>query len=170
MKLIRLETILLSALLTIAACEYLPFMAVPTPVPVEPSPTPTFTPTPTPTPTATPEVKKHKRHKHATRTPASTPTPMAQEQEAPAVSAITTGESAGERGEIERSLHQVEGRLSAIKREHLNAQDAEDYDRIKSFVAETRSALQEQDTLRARSLVDKATRLVAQLAGRVSNP
>jgi hypothetical protein len=54
--------------------------------------------------------------------------------------------------------------------QRYRAQDAEDYDRIKSFVAEARSALQEQDTLRARSLVDKATRLVAQLAGRVSSP
>ncbi len=168
MKLIRLETILLSAvMLAIAACEYLPFMAVKTPPPVKSSPTPTLTATPTPTPTATPEVKKRKRRKHATRTPL-TPTPMA--QETPAASAITTGESAAERSEIGRSLEQVEGRLAAIKREQLSPQDAEDYDRIKAFVAEAHSALQEQDTLRARSLVDKAARLVAQLAGRVSSP
>jgi outer membrane biosynthesis protein TonB len=160
--------LLLAVMLTIAACEYLPFMAVQTPVPVPPSPTPTATPTPTPIPTPTPEVKKHKRHKHATRTPAATATPMA--EETPAASAITTGESAAERKEIEHSLEQVEGRLSAIKRAQLSPPDAEDYDRIKSFLAEARSALQEQDTLRARSLVDKAGRLVAQLAGRVSNP
>ncbi|HEV3113707.1 MAG TPA: hypothetical protein VGY99_24740 [Candidatus Binataceae bacterium] len=174
MKLIRFETILLSAImLTFAACEYLPFMAKPTPVPVEASPTPTVTATPTPTPTATPEVKKRKRRRHGTRTAAVTPTPTAPTpiaQETPAASAITTGESAAERSDIERSLKQVEGRLAAIKRDQLSPQDAEDYDRIKSFVAEARSALQEQDTLRARSLVDKATRLVAQLAGRVSSP
>lgn len=160
-------------MLALAACEYLPFMAVPTPVPVEATPTLTLTATPTPTATATPEVKKHRHRKHGNRTPTVTPIPVAQTpmtQETPAASAITTGESAAERSDIDRSLEQVEGRLAAIKRKSLSPPDAEDYDRIKSFVAEARSALQEQDTLRARSLVDKAQRLVAQLASRVSSP
>ncbi len=172
MKYIRLEAILLSALmLAFAACEYLPFMAAKPPPPVEASPTPTLTPTATPTATATPEVKKRKRRRRAARTPAATPaspTPMA--QETPAASAITTGESAAERKEIERSIEQAEGRLATIKREKLTGQDAEDYDRIKSFVAEARSALKEQDTLRARSLLEKASRLTTQLTGRVSTP
>jgi hypothetical protein len=85
-------------------------------------------------------------------------------------SVITTGESAAERGDVERSIASVENRLAAIKRDQLGASDAADYDRIKSFLAEARSALQEQDDLRARSLTDKAARLATQLAGRVSSP
>ena len=166
--------IVLSALmLAWSACEYLPFMSKPAPIPVEPSPTPSLTATPTATPQPTPEVKRHRRHHHPTRTVSITPTPAGPSptaQVTPAASTITTGESAAERGDIERSLHQVESRLAAINRDRLSPQDAEDYDRIKSFVTETRSALHEQDTLRARSLVDKASRLVSQLAERVASP
>jgi len=83
---------------------------------------------------------------------------------------ITTGETPAERSEIMGAIGRVESRLGAIKRERLSGQDAADYDRIKSFVADARAALDEQDDLRARSLVEKASRLTAQLAGRVSSP
>jgi hypothetical protein len=159
-------------MLVLAACAYLPFMAKPTPPRVEQSATPTPTLTPTPTPSATPEVRKRKRRRRPTRTPtpAGSPTPMVQATPAVSGTVITTGESAAERSEIEGSIKQIEGRLATIKRAQLNAQDGADYDRIKAFVADARSALQEQDDLRARSLVEKAARLTAQLAGRVSSP
>jgi hypothetical protein len=98
-------------------------------------------------------------------TPAASPTPTAT-----AGSVITTGEPAAERSEIEGNISSVESRLTTINRSSLSASDAADYDRIKSFIAEARSALKEQDDLRARSLVDKAARLATQLSGRVSSP
>lgn len=156
-------------MLALAACEYLPFMTAAPAPPVKPSATSTQTATPTPTPTATPVPRKPRRHRRQ-RTP--TPTPEGSPTPAPAAggAVITTGESVAERKEVQRSIARVEGRLSAIKRDKLNAQDGADYDRIKSFVADARAALQEQDDLRARSLVEKALRLAAQLAGRVSSP
>lgn len=159
--------LLWAVLLVLTGCEYLPFMAARNPPPPRPSATATPTATPTPTPTATPEVRKPRRHKRQTRSSAPTPVTAA----TPASGAvITTGESVSERNEIERSIVRVEGRLATIKRGQLNAQDGADYKRIQSFVADARAALQEQDDLRARSLVEKASRLVAQLAGRVSSP
>jgi len=83
---------------------------------------------------------------------------------------VTTGESAVERKDIEQKLAEVQGRLAAINRAQLKSGDETDYDRIKSFIAEARGALKEQDDLRARSLVDKAARLATQLEGRVSSP
>jgi hypothetical protein len=171
-KTIRFGTILLSALLlAFAACEYLPFMAAPPPPPPQPSATPTPTANPTPTPTATPVVKKRRRRRHPMRTPMATPagspTPIAQATPIGGT-AITTGESDAERKEIERSIKRVEAFLATVNRARLGPQDSADYDRIKSFVADGRSALKEQDDLRARSLVDKAARLASQLAERVS--
>ena len=172
MKTIRLQTILLTViLLTFAACEYLPFMALKPPPPAPPPPTSTPTATPTPMPTATPVVKKPRRHRRHTpiATPAGSPTPLA--QATPSGGAvITTGEPDAERSEIQRSIKGIEGRLATINRAQLNAQDSADYDRIKSFVADARSALQEQDDLRARSLLEKAARLTTQLVERVSSP
>jgi hypothetical protein len=161
-------------LAALGACSYLPFMAAKPPPPMRPSATLTPTTTPTPTPTATPEPIKHKqRHKRPVRLPTLTPgptaTPMAAAPGAGGT-VITTGEPVAERGEIKRDIQTVESQLAAIKRDRLGAADAADYDRIKSFIADARSALQEQDDLRARSLMDKATRLAAQLAGRVSSP
>jgi hypothetical protein len=168
-KIARVETFFLSAIMiAFAACGYLPFMAASPPPRVKQS----ATPTPTATATSTPEVKKHKRRKHARGTPTATagsPTPMSEATPGVVGTVITTGEPAAERSEIEGTIAHVESRLSAIKRERLSGQDAADYDRIKSFVADARAALAEQDDLRARSLAEKATRLVAQLAGRVSN-
>ncbi len=156
-------------MLALAACEYLPFMTAAPPPPVKPSVTATQTGTPTPTPTATPAPRKPRRRKRQ-RTP--TPTPESSPTLGPeaAGAVITTGESVAERNEVQRSIARIEVRLSAIKRARLNAQDGADYDRIKSFVADARAALQEQDDLRARSLMEKASRLTAQLAGRVSSP
>ncbi len=166
MKSVWLEAILLLGLLTLttlAACEYLPFMtARKSPAPVEVS----VTPTPSPTPTPTPEVKKQQPRKRPTRTP----TPVAQGTSATSGSVITTTESVAERDDIERTIKNVEIRLSAIKRDQLNADDAADYDHIKSFVADARSALDEKDDLRARGLAEKAAGLVDQLAGRGSGP
>jgi hypothetical protein len=153
----------------IAGCEYLPFMAAKPPTKVEVSPTPTPSSTPTPTATATPEVKKHHHHRRLhTPTPEASPTPTA--ESSPPTTVITTGESVQHGNEIEQSLAQVEKRLSAINRGKLDSQDAADYDRIKAFIAAARSALHEQDDLRAHSLEEKAVRLEAQLAGRVSTP
>ncbi|MGO9061816.1 MAG: hypothetical protein ACLQU2_31270 [Candidatus Binataceae bacterium] len=171
MKPIRVEAIGVLALMfaAIAGCEYLPFMATKPPAKVAVSrPTPTPSATPTPTPTATPEVKKHRHHKHLhTPTPATSPTPMAESSPA---TVITTGEFVQRRSEIAGTIKRVEGRLSAIKRSALDSQDAADYDQIKAFIAAARSALQEQDDLRAHSLAEKAARLAAQLSGRVSSP
>jgi hypothetical protein len=162
-----------ASVLAFAACGYLPFMATKTPPRVEESPTATPTATPTPTATATPEVKKRKRRKRALHTPtpapAGSPTPIGEGMPSGGA-VITTGESAAERSEIQHSIEAVEGRLSAVKRDRLNAADAADYDRIQSFIADARSAMQEHDALRARSLMEKASRLASQLAGRVSNP
>ncbi len=104
-------------------------------------------------------------------TPVPTPAGSPIAQETPVGGAvITTGESVAERNEIERSIKRVEDRLATIKRAQLNPADEADYDRIKSFVADARAALQEGDTLRARSLMEKATRLTAQLAERLPSP
>jgi hypothetical protein len=152
-----------------AGCEYLPFMAAKPPPKVEATPTPTPTSTPTPTATATPEVKKRKHHRRLhTPTPEAAPTPMS--EASPATTVITTGESAGRTKEIEQSLVLVEQRLSTIKRSTLDSQGAADYDRVKAFIAAARSALHEQDDLRAHSLEEKASRLAAQLAGRAPSP
>lgn len=171
MKPIRIEAIAVLALIfAIAGCEYLPFMTTKPPPKVKVSaPTPTPSATPTPTATATPEVKRPRHHKHhtPTPTPATAPTPVAESSPA---TVITTGEFVQRRSEIERTLAKVEGNLSAIKRSALNSQDAADYDRIKAFIAAARSALKEQDDLRAHSLAEKAARLAAQLSGRVSSP
>jgi hypothetical protein len=174
-KSLRLEALGLSIIvLTFAACAYLPFMRNKPPPRIEPSPTATPTSTPTPTATATPEIKKRKRRKRPARTPtpapAGSPTPVAQATPAVTGTMVTTSESGFERKEIETKLAQVQSRVAAIKRDQLAGQDAADYDRIKSFVAEARAALQEQDDLRARSLVDKAIRLAGQLTQRVSSP
>jgi hypothetical protein len=82
---------------------------------------------------------------------------------------ITTGESAHAHGDIEHTIAGVEGHLASINRSRLNSQDAADYDQIKAFVADARTALKEQDDLRAHSLADKAARLTTQLMGRVGN-
>jgi outer membrane biosynthesis protein TonB len=176
-KFSRIEAIgLLGVMLAaFAACEYLPFMSSkpPPPPPVEVTATPTPSATLTPTSTPTPEVKKRKRRKRSTQTatPESAASPTPEAEASPAASTvITTGESGQARGEIERTIKGVEAHLSGIKRGQLNSQEAADYDRIKSFVAEARVALKEQDDLRAHSLADKAARLTAQLVGRVSNP
>lgn len=185
MKTIRIATILLAAaMVALAACQSLFFSSKPAPA-TEVSLPPTATVTPTPLPTPTPEARKRKRRRHGrTPTPGPSVTPSAsmpsasmpsapiQVEQTPAAAAtvITTGESAAEHRDIENGLHQVEQRLAPIKREKLNPQDAEDYDRIKSFVAEARSALDEQDDLRARSLIEKASRLTTELSGRVSTP
>ena len=165
------EAIVVLALMftAIAGCEYLPFGAAKPPPKVEVSPTPTPTSTSTPTATPTPEVKPHHHHRRLhTPTPEASPTPMA--ESSPATTVITTGESVDRGKDIEQTLAAVEKRLSAIKRSTLDSQDAADYDRIKAFIADARSALQEQDDLRAHSLAEKAARLAAQLAGRVSSP
>lgn len=91
-------------------------------------------------------------------------------ESSPGATVITTGETAQRHKEIEETLKRVESRLVAINRKTLNSQDAADYDRIQAFVAAARSALQEQDDLRAHSLAEKAARLASQLSGRVSNP
>ncbi len=105
------------------------------------------------------------------RTPVPTPAGSPIAQATPVGGAvITTGESVAERNEIERTIMRVEDRLAKIKRANLNAADGADYDRIKSFVADARAALHEQDTLRARSLMEKAVRLTAQLAERLPSP
>ncbi len=105
------------------------------------------------------------------RTPIPTPAGSPVVQTTPvAGTVITTGEPLAERQEIERSIRRVEDRLATIDRARLTPADGADYDRIKSFVADARAALQEQDTLRARSLMEKATRLTAQLAERVAPP
>ena len=83
---------------------------------------------------------------------------------------ITTGESAHAQGEIEQTIKGVEGHLASINRARLNAQDAADYDQIKGFIADARTALKEQDDLRAHSLAEKAARLTTQLMGRVGSP
>jgi hypothetical protein len=177
-KFSRIEAIgLLGVMLAaFAACEYLPFMSSkpPPPPPVEVTATPTPSATLTPTSTPTPEVKRRKRRaKRSTQTAtpeaAASPTPEAEASPA-ASTVITTGESGQAHGEIERTIKGVEAHLSGIKRGQLNSQEVADYDRIKSFVAEARLALKEQDDLRAHSLADKAARLTAQLVGRVSNP
>jgi hypothetical protein len=173
----RIEAIgLLGVMLAaFAACEYLPFMSSkpPPPPPVEVTATPTPSATLTPTSTPTPEVKRRKRRKRSTQTAtpeaAASPTPEAEASPA-ASTVITTGESGQAQGEIERTIKGVEAHLAGIKRGQLNSQEGADYDRIKSFVAEARLALKEQDDLRAHSLADKAARLTAQLVGRVSNP
>jgi hypothetical protein len=168
---------LLGLMLTaFAACAYLPFFAKKPPPPkVVVTPTPTPSPVPTPIPTETPEPTKHRRRKRPTPTPGSTPVSSS----TPAVSAspvagtgtlITTGEPGQAHGEIERTIDQIQGRLATISRSRLNAEDAADYDRIKDFIADARTALKEQDDLRARSLAEKATRLLSQLAGRVPSP
>lgn len=171
MKLIRIATIFLwAAFVSLAACETLFISSHPTPTAeLTPTPSPTLTPTPSATPT--PEMKKRRRRRHGhTPTPLPTPTPTSEQTPAAAATVITTGETAAERNEVENGLSQIEHRLAPIDRRKLNPQDAEDYDRIKSFVAEARSALQEQDALRARSLLEKATRLTTELTGRISSP
>jgi hypothetical protein len=168
----RVEAIGVVALMlaTLAGCGYLPFMAAKPPPKVKVSlPTPTPSATPTPTATATPEIKKprHRKHHTPTPTPATSPTPIAESSPA---TVITTGEFVQRRSEIDRTIAKVESNLSTIKRNVLDPQDAADYDRIQAFIAAARSALQEQDDLRAHSLVEKAARLAAQLSGRVSSP
>jgi outer membrane biosynthesis protein TonB len=162
----------LAVMLTaLAACEYLPFMASKPPPPkMEATPTPTPSQTPTPTPTETPRVRKSRpRRKHRLPAPIESETPAAEASPA-AGAVITSGESAHAHGEIERSINRVEADLAKIKRNTLSTQDAADYDRIKGFIADARSALQEHDELRARSLADKAARLASQLAGHSSGP
>ena len=158
-------------LTAIAGCGYLHFMEAKPPPKIEATPTATPTSTPTPTATPTPEVKKHRRHRRShmrTPTPEASPTPIS--ESSPAATVITTGGSSQRRKEIEQTLTGVEKRLSTIKRSTLNSQDGADYDQIKAFIAAARSALQEQDDLRAHSLAEKAERLTAQLAERVSSP
>jgi len=164
------EAIVVLALIftAIAGCEYLPFATTKPPPKMVASPTPTPSSTPTPTATATPEVKPHHHHKRLhTPTPEASPTPIA---ESSPTTVITTGESVEREKDVEQTLAAVEKRLSAIKRGTLDSQDGADYDRIKAFIANARSALHEQDDLRAHSLAEKAARLTAQLAGRVSSP
>ena len=164
------EAIMVLALMltAIAGCEYLPFATTKPPPKVVVSPTPTPTSTPTPTATATPGVIPHHRHKRVhTPIPEASPTPMAESSPA---TVITTGESVEREKDVQQTLAAVEKRLSAIKRGTLDSQDGADYDRIKAFIADARSALQEQDDLRAHSLAEKAARLAAQLAERVSSP
>jgi type IV secretory pathway VirB10-like protein len=170
-KLIRIATIFLwTALVCLAACETLFISSHPTPT-AEITPTPGPTATPTPAPTATPELKKRRRRRRGrTPTPLLSPTPTSEQTPAAAATVITTGETAAERNEVEKGLKQIEQRLAPVDRSKLNPQDSEDYDRIKSFVTEARSALQEQDALRARSLLEKATRLTTELTGRISSP
>jgi hypothetical protein len=170
------ETIGLLGLMltTCAACAYLPFFAgKPPPPKVVATRTPAPTPTPTPIPTETQEPTRHRRRKHPTPTAGSTPisstTSVASATPTPGT-LITTGEPGQAHGEIERTIAQIQGRLSTINRGGLNAQDAADYDRIKDFIADARTALKEQDDLRARSLAEKAARLLSQLAGRVPSP
>jgi hypothetical protein len=154
----------------LAGCESLFFSGQPKPT-AEASPASILTTTPTPMPTATPELKKRKRRRHGrTPTPTPAPTPTAEQTPAAAATIITTGESAADRAQVENGLKQVQMRLAPIKRDKLSPQDAEDYDRIESFIAEARSALQEQDDLRARSLVEKASRLTVELTGRIPSP
>ncbi len=102
-----------------------------------------------------------------TPTPLVSPTPMAEASVGDAV--ITTGEPAGERTEVEQNLQRIERHLARINRNRLSTQDAADYDRIASFVTEAHTALNEHDSLRARSLTEKAARLASQLESRVSN-
>jgi hypothetical protein len=151
----------------LAGCGYLPFATTKPPPKVVVSPTPTPSSTPTPTATATPGVIHHHRKRVHTATPGASPTPIAESSPA---TVITTGESVERQKDVEQTLAAVEKRLSAIKRGTLDSQDGADYDRIKAFIADARSALKEQDDLRAHSLAEKAARLAAQLAGRVSSP
>jgi len=156
------------AAVTIAGCESLFFRGQAKPA-AEATTAPTLTAAPTPAPTATPELRRRRRRRHGS-TPTPSATPLAQQTPAAAATVITTGESAAEHGQLESGLKQVEQRLAPINREKLSAEDAEDYDRIESFIAEARSALQEQDDLRARSLVEKAARLTIELTGRLPPP
>jgi hypothetical protein len=168
-KTIRIATFLLAAaMVAIAGCESLFFSNQPTPT-AEATPAPTITAAPTPAPTATPEIRRRRRRRHG-HTPTPSATPMAQQTPAAAATVITTGESAAEHEQVEYGLKQVEKSLAPIQRQKLSAQDAEDYDRIVSFIAEARSALQEQDDLRARSLVEKAARLTTELTSRIPAP
>jgi hypothetical protein len=157
--------LLAAAMVAVAGCESLFIGGQPTPTP-EATPAPTVTVAPTPAPTPTPELRRRRRRRHG-RTPTPSATPTAAQTPTAAATVITTGESAAEHGQVEYGLKQVEQSLAPIRREKLGAQDAEDYDRIESFIAEARSALREQDDLRARSLVEKAARLTTELTSRL---
>ena len=161
-----------------AACEYLPLRYLPvsfggkpketrTPT-ATPTPSSTPTPTPSPIPTATKKRRHHKRSAKASAGPSAGVSPTATATAPPAIS--TSGEAAAARNDIAQTLKQVEARISRIKRSTLSPQDANDYDRIMLFIADARSALKQQDELRARSLADKAARLASQLLTRVSSP
>jgi len=153
----------------------------------EPTPTvqPTPTATPTPTPTATPVRRprrygKGKAKKTQPATAAEKITPVSEVSPTPEVAAtsnalmlepaVSTADRAAQRRHGLQLIDEASTKIDGIDRDKLKARDADDYDRVRSFIRDALEHMKQEDYLAAESLAQKASLLATELMSRVSVP